>query len=59
MLRRFWDWITGRTATRRMLDDFVRRYPGRCPICSYHRYGPTHGHTSKAEPEPHDCIERG
>jgi hypothetical protein len=58
MLRRFWEWITGKARARRMLDEFVQRFPDRCPICSHHRYGLRHGHTSEPEAGPHYCPER-
>lgn len=38
------------------ITDFQRKFPGRCMICSYHRYGISHGHTSGPCPE-HECIE--
>lgn len=44
---------------REIVEEFARKFPGRCLVCSLHRYGYTHGHTSKPRPEPHDCIEAG
>jgi hypothetical protein len=26
--------------------EFMAHFPGRCPICSYHAYGITHGYVS-------------
>lgn len=58
-LRTFWKWITGRTAMERELDEFVRKFPGRCPICSYHAYGIREFHVRETEKVPdHDyCPE--
>lgn len=44
-------------AARRTLAEFQRRFPGRCPICSFHRYGLTTGATSEPVPEHRDCPE--
>jgi len=43
--------------TKRMLDDFMERFPGRCPICSFHRYGFQEGHEKNPIPPFHNCIE--
>lgn len=43
--------------TERMLHEFVAAFPGRCPICSFHRYGYTHGYESSPKPKPHRCPE--
>ena len=51
------DWITGRSAAEKMVERFVELFPGKCMICSYHRYGLSHGLTADMEPQPHDCIE--
>lgn len=45
--------------TAALLEDFERRFPGRCPICSHHRWGRLHGCTRRLDPPPHPCIERG
>lgn len=51
-------WSVGRS-TKRLLDDFQEKFPGRCPICSFHRYGVMHGHLSPDDPiQEHDCLER-
>ena len=43
-----------------MVDEFIDTFPGRCMICSHHRYGVTHGHCSPSYPiRRHYCIERG
>ena len=39
-----------RRAARQMLDDFTKRYPGECPICSFHQYGIQQGHLRPDEP---------
>jgi len=42
-----------------MIEDFVGRFPGKCMICSYHRYGFTHGFIPLGDPVPeHHCIEK-
>lgn len=41
-----------------MLADFEKHFPGRCPICAYHRFGITEGFEALgSKPAPHDCIE--
>ena len=42
---------------RRMAADYAERFPGKCFICSYHRFGLREGHTSEPRPPEHDCIE--
>lgn len=43
-------------ADAKFIGDFVRKFPGRCMICSYRDYGISHGY--RVGPlEPHDCIE--
>lgn len=44
--------------TEKMLDDFTERFPNKCPICSYHRYGVSHGFEKNLKPPKHDCPER-
>jgi hypothetical protein len=42
---------------RSLLDLFMERFPGSCPICSYHRYGISHGFLKHTEPLPeHECL---
>jgi hypothetical protein len=43
---------------REIVEEFARKFPGRCMICSMHRFGRNNGYEQKPEPEPHDCIER-
>lgn len=43
-----------RNRTKEIVDEFIRLFPDRCMICSYHRYGICHGHTIGPVPE-HDC----
>ncbi len=43
--------------TGRVVEEFVERFPGRCMICSMHRYGFQEGHERDPRPKPHDCIE--
>ena len=53
-----WNWRF-RVMTRRTLREFVALFPGRCPICSLHYYGVTHGYEDPgSKPEAHVCIER-
>jgi hypothetical protein len=39
--------------------EFMRKFPGRCLICSLHRYGFMHGFEKSRYPQKHDCIEAG
>lgn len=44
----------------KMIDDFVKRFPSKCPICSFHRYGIREGvKPFGSKPDPHvGCPER-
>lgn len=58
LLTALWDRLTGRAAARQLLADFQATFPGRCPLCSHHRYGVIHGHAKPGtRPPPHDCPE--
>lgn len=55
-------WLEHRRLTRelqRELTTFVELFPGRCPICSYHRWGYANAHTHEPRPAPHECPEEG
>lgn len=42
----------------KLILDFKNTFPGKCMICSYHRYGQRNGLiSSTVEVEEHDCIE--
>jgi len=41
---------------RRTVEDFAQRFPGRCFVCSYHRFGLQEG-CVRGPVKPHDCIE--
>ena len=41
-----------------MLEGYLERFPGRCPICAFHAYGIMEGHVRPGEaPKPHECPE--
>jgi len=42
----------------RMIDEFVERFPDRCPVCAFQRAGVSIGATTELTPAPHDCPER-
>ncbi|CAB4203410.1 hypothetical protein UFOVP1382_28 [uncultured Caudovirales phage] len=44
-----------RREDRRMVDDFMKRFPGECMICSMHRFGYQEGYERVPTPPPHDC----
>lgn len=47
-----------RADARRDAEDFRRKFPGRCMICSYRRYGIDYGHVEPGTtPERHHRIE--
>lgn len=49
-----------RRDTRALLFDFQRQFPDRCPICSFHNYGISHGHLNPNHPiSPHRCPHHG
>lgn len=39
-----------------MADEFKREFPDKCMLCSYYRYGLSHGFTTDPPPA-HSCIE--
>lgn len=49
-------WAAIRQQAKQMVAEFQELFPGRCMICSYHRYGVENGFTVKPL-EPHNCIE--
>lgn len=53
LLSSFLSWLFG---IDKMLDDFEAAFPGKCPVCAYHRYEVLEGHASGSPPE-HRCIE--
>lgn len=55
-LRAWWKRRQLAGATR-MVNEFVERFPGRCPVCSFARYSATHGGPIFKH-EPHDCPEK-
>lgn len=50
---------TRRSSAKRMVEGFIRRFLGKCMICSYHRFGMEHGFVRLNEsPEPHHCLDK-
>jgi hypothetical protein len=48
-----------RASAKSMLQEFIERFPGECPICSYHRYGMLHGFIRPGiEPPEHRCLNK-
>jgi hypothetical protein len=43
--------------SRELVEEFMRKFPGRCMICSRHQFGRNNGYEKNPQPEPHDCIE--
>lgn len=43
---------------KKMIDDYIKIFPDRCIICSYHVFGLREGLTSKPYPEPHYCVNK-
>lgn len=54
--KRLWRAIFG-PSTQEWIDDYVRYFPGRCPVCGYYRFGLQEGFRPKP-PAPHYCPER-
>lgn len=44
---------------RKMINEFAKKFPGRCVICAYHRYGVLHGFIAARTTPPahHGCPE--
>lgn len=55
----WWGIRQWRKSDRVFVEEFARIFPGRCMICSYHRYGYDYGHEKDAKPPSHHCIEVG
>lgn len=50
--------ILGRHGARREMKAFMRMFPDKCPICSFHRFGFLHGYETSLRPRPHaNCPE--
>jgi hypothetical protein len=49
-----WNWILRLFGwdAETTIREFEERFPGRCPICAYHRYGIVEGHVRADEPVP-------
>ena len=43
--------------TEKMIKEYVKHFPGKCFICSYHRFGFSEGFTTNKHPEDHDCLD--
>lgn len=56
MLRRLWRWVTGRTWAEKVIQEHREAFPGRCPICSYHRFGLQNGYV-RGPVKKHECPE--
>ena len=41
------------------VQEFTERFPGRCPICSFHRYGLQHDCATGPVPPHGGCHEHG
>jgi len=51
--------IWHRRAAERRMRDFAERFPGKCLICSYHRWGISQGFEKPgSKPELHQCTEK-
>ena len=57
MFKAIWDQISGRASARKTLDAFVKEFPGRCPICSFHNYGFQHGFEKSLNAKSHSCLQ--
>jgi hypothetical protein len=44
-------------ATLKMVSDFKTRFPNKCVICSYYRWGANNGFNPSV-PDEHECIEK-
>lgn len=52
-------WLGRRFANARLLDEFAERFPDDCPICSFHRFGLTHGFRVPPSVELHEGCKEG
>ena len=60
LLARFLAWASkplGFGSMDTMVREFTERFPGRCPVCSFHAFGRREGLTAEASPGPHFCPE--
>lgn len=42
---------------QKRIEEFRKRFPGKCFICSAHRHGWSHGMVKESKPPAHECIE--
>lgn len=40
-----------------MLTEFLKSFPDKCPVCSMHRYGVSHGYERGLVKQHNNCIE--
>lgn len=53
-------WLKRKLARRSTTVEFCERFPGRCPICSYHEFGMREGFVRLGEAvPPHDQCPEG
>lgn len=52
-----WLEYRARVEEERELAEWQAMFPGRCPVCAYHRYGRHFGHETAEHPAPHPCPE--
>jgi hypothetical protein len=49
--------LTGEAWAEETIERFLKAFPGRCPVCAFHRYGLQNGHTKDLKPKQHWCPE--
>lgn len=56
--QRLWRTVTGKARREALVAEFQARFPGKCMLCSYYRYGRRECHIPHETPTPpHECIE--
>jgi hypothetical protein len=40
------------------LKNFEERFPGKCIVCSFHRFGYEMGYLNDVKPDKHLCLEK-
>ena len=57
LIKKAWKHLSGEAWAERVINEHQKAFPGRCPICSFHRYGLQNGLTKDHKPNPHWCPE--
>jgi hypothetical protein len=53
-----WSWFVGPSWGARFIREYQEAFPGRCPVCGFHRAAIQEGHERPgSKPAPHRCPD--